>query len=423
MKVLIKQAKIISPSSPFNGQTKDILIINGIITAISNTVTEKNAQVIELPGLCVSIGWMDVFANFADPGYEYKETLETGAKAAAAGGFTDVMVLPNTNPVVHSKSQVEYIIQKSKALAVNIYPIGSVTKNAEGKDLAEMYDMQHSGAVAFGDGINSIQSAGILLKALQYVKSFDGTVIQIPDDKSIGANGLINEGIISTQLGLPGKPTIAEELLVARDLKLARYAESKLHFTGVSSAKSLEYIKRSKETGIKVTCSVTPYHLYFTDADVQGYDTNLKVNPPLRTEADRQGVLKAIADGTVDCIASHHFPQNWDSKTCEFEYAKEGMIGLESLFGVLGQLGISNWESGLERLIMLLSVNPRKIFGLQIPEIKEGVAACLTLFNAEEEYIFTEQMIQSKSKNSPFIGKKLKGKVIGIINKDKVELN
>ncbi len=418
MKVLIKQAEIIAPSSPFNGHTKDILIINGIITAISDDIVEKNAPVIEQPGLCVSIGWMDIFANFADPGYEYKETLETGAKAAAAGGFTDVMVLPNTNPVVHSKSQVEYIIQKSKGLPINIYPIGAITKNAEGKDLAEMYDMQQSGAVAFGDGVNTVQSAGVLLKALQYVKSFDGTVIQIPDDKSIGTNGLMNEGIISTQLGLPGKPTIAEELLVARDLKLARYADSKLHFTGVSSAKSLEYIKRSKETGIKVTCSTTPYNLYFTDADVQGYDTNLKVNPPLRTEADRQGLLKAIADGTVDCIASHHFPQNWDSKVCEFEYAKEGMIGLESLFGVLREVGLD-----AERLIKMLTINPRNIFGITIPEIKEGAAACLTLFNADEEYIFTEQMIKSKSKNSPFIGKKLKGKVIGIINKGKAELN
>jgi dihydroorotase len=418
MTVLIKQAKIIAPPSPFNGHIKDILIIDGIITAISDDITEKNTPVIEQPGLCVSIGWMDIFANFADPGYEYKETLETGAKAAAAGGFTDVMVLPNTNPVVHSKSQVEYIIQKSKALAVNIHPIGAVTKNAEGKDLAEMYDMQQSGAVAFGDGVNTVQSAGILLKALQYVKSFDGTVIQIPDDKSIGTNGLMNEGIISTQLGLPGKPTIAEELLVARDLKLARYADSKLHFTGVSSAKSLEYIKKSKETGIKVTCSVTPYNIYFTDADVQGYDTNLKVNPPLRTEADRQGLLKAIADGTVDCIASHHFPQNWDSKVCEFEYAKEGMIGLESLFGVLREVGLD-----AERLIKMLTINPRNIFGITIPEITEGAAACLTLFNADEGYIFTEQMIKSKSKNSPFIGKKLKGKVIGIINKGKVELN
>jgi dihydroorotase len=336
------------------------------------------------------------------------------------------MVLPNTNPVVHSKSQVAYIVEKSKSLAVDIHPIGAVTKNTEGKELAEMYDMNQSGAVAFGDGTNPIQSAGLLLKALQYVKSFNGTVIQIPEDKSIGANGLMNEGIISTQLGLPGKPAIAEEILIARDIKLARYANSKLHFTGVSSAKSLEYIKRAKEGGINISCSVTPYHLFFTDSDVQGYDTNLKVNPPLRTAADRQALLNAITDGTVDCIASHHFPQNWDGKTCEFEYAKDGMIGLESLFGVLGVLGIGNQlnhQAGLEGLITLLSVNPRKIFGLELPEIKEGVPACLTLFNNEDEYIFAESMIKSKSKNSAFTGKKLKGKVIGIINKGKVVLN
>jgi dihydroorotase len=426
MKVLIKQARIISPSTPLNGQIKDILISDGIISQISDLINITADQVIEQQGLCVSIGWMDIFTNFGDPGYEYKETIETGAKAAAAGGFTAVMVLPNTNPVVHSKSQVAYIVEKSKSLAVDIHPIGAVTKNTEGKELAEMYDMNQSGAVAFGDGTNPIQSAGLLLKALQYVKSFNGTVIQIPEDKSIGANGLMNEGIISTQLGLPGKPAIAEEILIARDIKLARYANSKLHFTGVSSAKSLEYIKRAKEGGINISCSVTPYHLFFTDSDVQGYDTNLKVNPPLRTAADRQALLNAITDGTVDCIASHHFPQNWDGKTCEFEYAKDGMIGLESLFGVLGVLGIGNQlnhQAGLEGLITLLSVNPRKIFGLELPEIKEGVPACLTLFNNEDEYIFAESMIKSKSKNSAFTGKKLKGKVIGIINKGKVVLN
>lgn len=420
MKVLIKQARIISPLSPYNGQTKDILITDGLIAAIGDSISENADQIIEHPGLCISTGWMDIFSNFGDPGYEYKETLETGAAAAAAGGFTDVMVLPNTNPIVHSKSQVEYIVQKSKVLPVNIHPIGAVTKNAEGKELAEMYDMHQSGAIAFSDGINPIQSAGLVLKALQYVKSFDGTVIQIPEDKSIGANGLINEGIISTQLGLPGKPVIAEEILIARDIKLARYAESKLHFTGVSSAKSLEYIKRAKDGGINVSCSITPYHLFFTDSDMKDYNTNLKVNPPLRTETDRQALLKAVADGTVDCIASHHFPQNWDGKTCEFEYAKEGMIGLESLFGVLGS---SNSVRDIERLIEILSVNPRKIFGIALPEIKEGASACLTLFNADEEYIFEEFMIKSKSKNSSFVGKKLKGSVIGIINKGQVVLN
>jgi dihydroorotase len=421
MKVLIKQARIISPSSPFNGQIKDILISDGIITQIAAAISDTADQLIEQKDLCISIGWMDVFSNFADPGFEYKETLETGAKAAAAGGFTDIMVIPNTNPVVHNKAQVEYIIQKAKALAVNIYPIGAVTKNIAGGDLAEMYDMHQSGALAFSDGTSSVQSSGLLLKALQYVKSFDGTVIQIPDDKSIGANGLMNEGIISTQLGLPGKPAIAEELMVARDIKLARYTDSKLHFTGIASAKSLEYIRRAKDGGISVTCSVSPQHLYFTENDLQDYNTNLKLNPPLRTEADRLALIKAVADGTVDCVASHHFPQNQDGKVCEFEYAKEGMIGLESLFGVLKSVINTQWS--IEEYVNFLSVNPRRIFGIAIPEIKEGAAACLTLFNMEEEYVFEEMMIRSKSKNSAFTGKKLKGRVTGIINKGKVELN
>ena len=275
--------------------------------------------------------------------------------------------------------------------------------------------------MAFSDGTQSVQSSGLLLKALQYVKSFDGILIQIPDDKSIGANGLMNEGIISTQLGLPGKPAIAEELMVARDIKLARYTDSKLHFTGISSAKSLEYIKRAKEGGIQVTCSVSPQHLYFTDEDLKEYDTNLKLNPPLRTQANRSALLQAVADGTIDCMASHHFPQNNDGKMCEFEYAKEGMIGLESLFGVLRSMVGNQWL--IDDYINFLSVNPRKIFGITIPQIQEGATACLTLFNIDEEYIFDEKMIQSKSKNSAFIGKTLKGKVLGIINKEKVVLN
>jgi dihydroorotase len=421
MKVLIKQAQIVCSSSPFNGKLKDVLIDNGIITVIADSINENADQIIDVPGLHASIGWMDVFAHFCDPGFEYRETLETGAAAAAAGGFTDVFVLPNTNPAVHSKSQVEYIVQKSKSLAVNIHPVGAVTKNAEGNELAEMYDMQSSGAVVFSDGINAIQNSGLLIKALQYIKTFNGTIIQIPDDKSIAPGGLMNEGIISTQLGLPGKPAMAEELIVARDIKLARYAGSQLHFTGVSSAKSLEYIKRAKETGIKITCSVTPYHLFFCDEDLTTYDTNLKVNPPLRTKADKDALIKGLLDGTIDCIASHHIPYNYDNKVCEFEYAKNGMIGLESLFGVVWLMVNGQWS--IDNLIQQLSVVPRNVFGLPVPEIKEGVVATLTLFNPNDEYIFDESMIKSKSKNSAFIGKQLKGKVIGIVNKNQVVLN
>jgi dihydroorotase len=421
MNVLIKQAVIVSAPSPFNGQSKDIFIKDGFITAIADEINEPADQLIQQENLHVSIGWVDSFAHFCDPGFEYRETLETGTKAAAAGGFTDVMIIPNTNPVVHTKSQVEYIVQKVAAAGVKVHPIGAVTKNAEGKELAEMYDMANSGAIAFSDGINAIQDGGLLLKALQYVKPIDGIVIQIPDDKSIGSNGLINEGIISTRLGLPGKPAMAEELMVARDIKLTRYADSQLHFTGISSAKSLEYINRAKAGGIKITCSVTPYHLYFCDEDLQQYDTNLKVNPPIRTAGDRAALVKGLLDGTIDCIASHHIPQNFDSKICEFEYAKNGMIGLESLFGVIWSIVNSEWS--VETLVEKLAVSPRQIFGLAIPEIKEGAAATLTLFNPLVDYTFNENDIQSKSKNSAFLSRQLKGKVVGIINGGKTYFN
>lgn len=421
MKVLLKQASIVSSSSPFNGLLKDILIDEGIIVSIKDLITDTAATIVDIDGLHVSIGWMDVFAHFCDPGLEHRETIASGAAAAAAGGFTDVLVMPNTQPVIHNKSQVEYIVNKSTALPVHVHPIGAVTRDAEGKELAEMYDMRKAGAIAFSDGIHTIQNSGLLVKALQYIKAFDGIIIQIPDDKSIGSSGLINEGIISTQLGLPGKPAMAEELMVARDIKLARYSNSRLHFTGISSAKSVEYIQRAKQSGISITCSVTPYHLVFCDEDLQQYDTNLKVNPPVRTSKDRAALLAALVDGTIECIASHHIPHNIDNKECEFEYAKNGMIGLESLFGAVWSMVNGEWPIG--DLIERLSVAPREIFGLPIPEIKEGAVASLTLFNPSATYIFERSMIQSKSSNAAFIGKKMKGKVIGIVNKNQLVLN
>ena len=418
MKVLLKQARIVCSISPYNGLVQDILIADGIIQNIADEISDPSAQIVSSSNLHVSLGWMDVFADFCDPGYEYRETLVTGASAAAAGGFTDVMIIPNTSPALSSKTQIEYILQKASTLPVNIHPIGSITKNAEGKDLAEMYDMSESGAVAFSDGIKPVQHTGIMIKALQYVLANQKTIIQMPDDKSVSAHGLVNEGIISTQLGLPGKPAIAEEIMIARDIELLRYTRSRLHITGVSTQKGVELIMAAKNEGLHISCSTTPYHCYFCDEDLSGYDTNLKVNPPLRTREDMMAIKEAVRSGAIDIIASHHIPLHWDDKNCEFEYAKNGMIGLETLFPLIHSTGVA-----IDRFVEMMTIYIRKIMDIKIPQFNLGEVACLTIFDPSETYTFEENMIKSSSKNSPFIGKELTGKVLGIVNKHKVILN
>jgi dihydroorotase len=416
MSILIRQVLITDPSSPFHQQKVDLFIDQGIIRHIGQ-LSQTAGQTVDIPGLHASPGWTDTFAHFADPGYEYRETLETGASAAAAGGYTDVLLVPNTQPVVHNKSAVEYIVHKSRHLPVRLHPIGAVTKNAEGKELAEMYDMHQSGAVAFGDGINSIQSSGLLVKALQYVKAIGKTVIQVPDDRSISGGGLMNEGVVSTRLGLPGMPAIGEELMIRRDIELAKYSGSRLHITGISTAKSLEMIREAKNEGLEVSCSVTPYHLYFCDEDLSGYDTHLKVNPPLRTRADREALIRGVLDGAIDCLASHHLPQHTDDKIVEFENAKNGMAGLETAYAVLRTAVPSITP---ERCVELLSANPRKIFGLPEAGIRVDSEACISLFLPEETW--TVGRLRSRSQNSAFTGRELKGKPAGIINKEKLFL-
>lgn len=420
MKVLFRKVLIADVNSPYNGMVKDILINNQHIEAIANDINEQADTVVEQANTIISNGWVDCFTHFCDPGFEYRETLETGASAAIAGGFTQVFVLPNTNPVVHSKSQVEYVAQKTKSLPVNIHPLGAVTKNIEGKDLAEMYDMQASGAIAFSDGLQPVQTPGLLLKALQYVKAFDGVVIQMPIDKSIGANGLMNEGITSTQLGLPGIPAIAEEIMVKRDIDLLRYTQSKLHITGISTANSLAFIKAAKAEGLQISCSVTPYHLFFCDEDLTDYNTHLKVNPPLRSKADMLALRAGIEDGTIDCIATHHLPQNWDSKVCEFEYAKNGMIGLQTAFTTINE-AMSTLSNTI--LANILSNNAAKLFALPTTSITEGSIANCTLFTKEQHTLVVKENNKSKSFNTPFANQTLKGKVIGVFTKGSLHLN
>ncbi len=401
MNVRIRQAIIADPRSQWNGQQADILIENGRITAIGPNLETETDSTIDLPNLVVSPGFTDIFSHFNDPGQEHKETLETGAAAAKAGGYTRILVLPNTKPTIHSKSQVEYIVQKSKELPVEILPIGAISQHCEGKDLAEMHDMHLSGAVAFSDGLHPVQNSQVLLKALQYVKTFGGTVINIPDEQNLSRTGLVNEGIISTRLGLPGKPALAETLMLARDIELLRYTGSKLHVTGISTTASVALVRRAKAEGLSLTCSVTPYHLWFNDDDLVEYDTNLKVNPPLRTPADVEALRAAVLDGTIDCIASHHQPHEWDSKICEFEYAKYGMEGLETCFAATATAlpDLSN-----EKLSTLFAINPATIFGLPLPVIEAGNLANLTIFQKNDGIVFDKKDIRSKSANNAFIG-------------------
>jgi dihydroorotase len=421
MKLLIKQAHITDPHSSHQGTIRDIFIENGIIREIAPEIGDSNAtRTLAGRDLHVSPGWVEIFSYFAEPGYEFKETLETGSRAAAAGGFTDVFLIPDTKPVTDNKAQVEFFRQRSASLPVDIWPIGAVTRNLEGKQLAEMYDMQHSGALAFSDGLHPVQSAGVLLKALQYVKAFDGVIIQLPDDTSIAPGGLIHEGIVSTRLGLPGKPMMAEELIVARDIELARYTGSRIHFTGVSSPASLEYIRRAKAAGLPVTCSVTPYHLFFSDEDLQHYDTNLKVYPPLRTKAVVRQLREALLDGTVDCISTHHLPHEYDSKELEFEHARYGMTGLETAYAAVQTL-LPGLPPG--RVYDLFGGNARKIFRLEQPRIEKEEAARLTLFSPRESWQFRLADSRSKSKNSAFGDHTFTGRPKGIIRDGHIFIN
>ncbi len=408
MKLLIKQVTILDSNSEFHLQKKDILLVNGIIAKIEDNINELVDTIIVEKDAYISGGFIDIFCHFNEPGFEQKETLLSGAIAAQKGGYTTVFCLPNTQPTIDNKTSVDYINQQSKNLPLHILPIGSITKNIEGKELAEMIDMHNTGAIACSDGLQSIQHTGILLKALQYVKIFDGTILQMPIDKHLSKNGYVNEGIISTQLGLAGIPAIAEELIVARDIELCKYTNSKLHITGISTAKSLSLIKEAKAKNIKVTCSVTPYHLLLDESEITNYNTNAKVNPPLRTIADVHSLQKGIFDGSIDCIASHHQPHEKDAKQCEFAIAQYGMSTIEHTFNALATLP----NVTAEIINKLLHKNANTIFKLNKNLIAMNALFEATLFTLNEEKIVEEKEIMSKGKNTAFINKKLKGKII-----------
>ncbi|MBS1584887.1 MAG: dihydroorotase [Bacteroidetes bacterium] len=421
MLVLIRGAKVLDPASEFHGKATDILLEDGVIKTIKDGIKAKADHVIEGDDICVSPGWVDVLADYREPGYEHKETIETGLAAAAAGGFTRVLLGPNTNPVTGSKSTVQFLLQKAKGNIVSLHPLGVISANAEGKTLAEMLDMHSNGAVAFTDGWKPVQNANLMLKSMEYVRAFDGVLIQLPVEESLSAGGLMHEGPVSTKLGMAGIPTMAETLMIHRDIELLRYTGSKLHISGVSTADGLDMIRKAKAEGLNITCSVTPYHLALTDESLNSYSSLYKVSPPLRTEADRQALIAGVNDGTVDCIATHHRPQEWDAKEKEFEYAADGMNLQEIAFQVIWNA--AGKEMKLDKLVAALSINPRRIFGLPAAGLSEGRKAELTIFSSDATSTLQDDNIKSASKNNPFIRKVLKGSIIGIANSGSIHLN
>ena len=410
MNLLIKSATIIDPQSPFHQKTADILIEKGYIVRIAPDINEA-AEVIDAKGKYVSPGFFDLNCNIGELGLETKEDLDTGTKAAMAGGYTALALMPNTQPPVHSKAEVEYLLNRAKNNIVDIYPLGTISQKREGKDLAEMYDMFQSGAKAFTDGNRPVQDAGLMERALLYTQGFGATVISYPEDLAIAGKAKVHEGEVSTYLGMKGIPSLAEELMIVRDLYLAEYAGSKIHFTTISTERSVELIREAKRKGLQVTCDVAAHHLVLTDEALKGFDSQYKVKPPLRTQSDVDALIAGLKDGTIDAIVSQHTPHEIEFKNVELEVAEFGMIALQTVLSLVLKTGLS-----IDLIIEKLAINPRTILNVEAATIAEGKKANIAVFDAQAEWEYSKQNNRSKSYNSPFIGQNLKGKVLFVFN-------
>jgi dihydroorotase len=417
MNVLIKSATIVDPKSDFHNQTLDILIEKGIITQIAKSIANtKNYKEIKLDNLHVSQGWFDSSVSFGEPGYEERETIENGLKTAALSGFTSVAVNSNTNPVIDSNSDISFLKGKANGNAVNLYPIGALTRSGNGEDLAELFDMKNAGAIAFYDYQKPISNPNLMKLALQYASNFDGLIMSFPQESKISGSGVMNENRTSTSLGLKGNPALAEELQISRDTFLLEYTDGKLHVPTISTSKSVELIRRAKQNKLNISCSVAIHNLLFTDETLSTFNTNYKVSPPLRSQTDIEALIDGLKDGTIDMITSDHNPIDIEHKKIEFDFAKCGTIGLETAFGALQNCFT------LKKTIELLTKGKER-FGIQINTINIGNKAELSLFNPNETYKFTKSQIISTSKNSIFEDFQLKGKVYGIIANKQIVLN
>ncbi len=414
MNLLIKSATIVDPNSPFNNQVADILIENGFITSIGKQL-DSDTEIIDGSDKHIFPGFFDLNCNIGELGFETKEDLHTGTAAAAAGGFTGLALMPNTQAPIHSKAEVEYLVNKAKGNLVDIVPLGTISYKRGGKDMAEMYDMYQSGARAFTDGNQPLQDAGLMERALLYAQGFGGLIFSYPEDTAIAGKAKVNEGIISTLLGMKGIPSLAEELMVARDLYLSEYTGSPIHFSTISTTRSVELIRHAKLRGLNVTCDVAAHHLILTDEALTGFDSQYKVKPPLRLQADVDALIAGLKDGTIDAIVSQHTPHEIEFKNVEFEVAEFGIIGLQTVLPLALKAGLS---PGLiaEKLV----VNPRKILRVKAAAVTGNAEANLILVDIKKQWAYARETNYSRSYNSPFIGQTLRGQVLLTINNNQI---
>ena len=421
-RLLLKKPKIIDPLHETE-TIKDVMLVDGKIEDIGIIEAENDINFIDCNGLILTHGFCDLHVHFRDPGNGDKETLKSGCESALAGGFTRVCTMPNTEPPIDSPELINYIVENTKKMPVHVHPIGSVTKKQAGSEISEMGLMIESGAVAFSDDGLPIKNGLVMRKALEYSKMFNVPIINHAEDDCLRADGLMNEGIVSTKLGISGNPSIAESIMVFRDLKLAELTGAQLHVPHVSTAESVKYISDMKNQYNEITAEVTPHHLFYTDEALYDYDTNFKVAPPIRDIRSRKALIQGIKDGIIDCIATDHAPHTSHDKDTTFDLASCGLIGLESCLGVVKKVLVDEENLVLLDMIKLLTVSPRKIMGFDSDLLKEGKEAELVIFNEDEKWVFSKNDINSKSNNSPFIDAQLSGKVIHTISKGVITTN
>jgi len=415
LKLVIRGGWIIDPAQQINKKA-DILLAEGKIAAIGEGLSAADAQVIDATGKYVVPGLIDMHVHLRDPGLEAKEDIYTGTRSAAMGGFTSVACMPNTRPVIDNISGIGYVQNRAQSAgAVNVYPIGAITKGSEGKELAEIGDMVQAGAVAVSDDGKPVSNAQVMRLAFEYAKMFDIPVIAHSEDLYLAEGGQMHEGYVSTVLGLKGIPAAAEEVMIARDCLLAEYTGGRLHVAHVSTAGAVEIIRRAKARGVKVTAEVTPHHLTLTDEAVRGFDTNTKVNPPLRGTADIAALIAGLKDGTIDSIATDHAPHAFEEKDVEYRYAPFGISGLETAVPLVLQALVHSGEMKLEEVVAAMTLQPARILGLDKGTLETGKDADVTILDPAFEHTLDPQRFVSKGKNSPYGGRQVKGRVVATI--------